>query len=155
MKKAKKKIIITGGTGLVGSSIVKTAKEDHNVLATWHSNTIKSKDILSERIDITNAEDCQNLVERYNPDCVIHTAIDFEGFVKCEKDTEEKNRRGIVDATINTLDAYIKIGTYLIYISSSDWVFDGEIQIGSRYLEDDNAIPICNYGRLKLKLPIK
>jgi dTDP-4-dehydrorhamnose reductase len=43
-----------------------------------------------------------------------------------------------------------RIGAKLIYVST-DWVFDGEKELGEKYREGDQAGPVNMYGRTKLE----
>jgi GDP-L-fucose synthase len=79
-----KKILVTGGTGLVGSAI-KTISKNYDYDFIFLS---------SKECDLTNYTDTFELFLNYKPDCVIHLAACVGGLfknMKCKVDMFEKN----------------------------------------------------------------
>lgn len=110
------KILVTGGTGVVGSSFLSLFKKRrNNVYAPTR-----------EKLDINNKEDIKNNIVSFKPDVIIHFAA-FRDAGKAEK--ERGNKKGIVwqtnvVATKNILKYAKQINAYVIYIST-DMVFPG------------------------------
>ena len=81
----KKKIIVTGGAGFIGSTLIKniTKKLNENILnldkLTYAGNldslseVSSYKDYSFEKIDICNESDVQTIIEKYEPPCCRNT----------------------------------------------------------------------------------
>lgn len=141
-----RKIFITGGTGLLGHYLIKTAHASYDISCTFFP--AEKKEYITYNcgkyyLDITNRDAVLNLIEGIKPDCVIHTAsiakVDY-----VEKNKKE-TRRNNLGGTINIIEACQKAGAKLIYISSNA-VFDGK---NHPYSEEDHVNPLNYYGKLK------
>ncbi|HZQ29761.1 MAG TPA: NAD(P)-dependent oxidoreductase [Patescibacteria group bacterium] len=128
------KILVTGGSGLVGSRIVELLKDNYE----FDSSTE----------DITQKDSIQNRIENSNAQIVLHLAAKahVDG---CEEDKnlgEQGEAWKInVEGTKNVSEACLKLKKKLIYVST-DFVFDGEKE---SYVEDDTPNPINWYGKTK------
>ncbi len=128
------KVLITGGKGLLGTSITPVLREHFACV---------SYDI--DEWDITSETAGKKMFGIHHPDVLLNLAAmtDVDG---CEDNAvlaEAANAKG--PATLAVLcDAY---HTRLIHIST-DYVFDG--RKGSPYREDDEPNPESVYGRTKL-----
>jgi len=138
------KIIITGGSGLLGSNIAKFAASEFEVYATYNKNEVSMKDVHFFQADLTKKEELVK-IEHINPDFIIHCAaltnVDY-----CEDHPDEAYTQNVL-TSVNIAEISRKIDAYLIYIST-DSVFDGE---KGDYKEDDTPNPINVYGKTKLK----
>ena len=99
-----------------------------------------------QELDITSAEQCNNIVSEYRPDVIINCAA----FTKVDECETKQDFAFAVNQTGagNLAKAAEKIGTYLVHIST-DYVFDGSSK--SPYKESDPVNPINIYGLSKLK----
>jgi dTDP-4-dehydrorhamnose reductase len=138
------RLLITGGSGLLGSRVTKLAPQEHKVTATYNRSKIEA-DYPLVSLDITKREDVLSLVSELNPDAVIHCAaltnVDY-----CEDHKEEAmlvNAR----ATGYLSEACERAGAKMLYVST-DFVFDGE---KGMYSEEDEVNPINHYGFSKLE----
>ncbi len=86
------KILITGGTGLVGSAIIRAliSKGYCNLIATYHTNSpfscfpeelLKSEKIKFIKIDLTKQDDVKNLFLKYSPNYVFMAAAKVGGIL--------------------------------------------------------------------------
>lgn len=141
-------LFITGGNGLVGSNISLLAREKYRVVTTWYSTSFSMPGCIIEKLDITDKDKCKESIKKYNPDCVIHSAIAYKSLGACEHDTDGFHKAGIFDSTVNIAKTCKEIGAKLIFIST-DWVFNGKKAKGLKYSEKELPSPSLNYGVLK------
>jgi len=144
----KKTIFITGGTGLLGNYLIKTALEIYNICSTFFpadkENYLKY-DCSKCYVDIRNKELVLNTIKEIRPDCVIHT-VSLANVDYVEKNKDEARRTNL-GGTTNIIEACKEISAKLIYISSNA-VFDGE---NPPYSEEDPVSPLNYYGELKTR----
>jgi len=141
------RLFVTGGTGFVGSNIVKVAVERHGARVTttahtWRPSGNEPFDVV--QVDITDAASLRRAVLEASPDAVIHSAIlnDFPLIYT--------NRAlawdSYVTSTRALVDAANEIGAKVVLVST-DWVFDGT---QSAATEATPPNPINLYGVLKV-----
>jgi len=142
----KKRVLITGSSGMLGIDLWQELSADHSVYGT---DLIERKacDIAHfNRCDITDRERLIDVVSEIGPEVVIHTAAwtDVDG---CELDKDRAykiNSQGTDSVAV----ACKKTGSILIYIST-DFVFDGKKT--KPYKETDKTNPLSTYGDSKLR----
>ncbi len=138
------KIIILGGSGLIGNQIINAGKNNHEIIGIYQTNKIELEGINSHKINLTeNFDILTNLIKTEKPEIVINSAgisnVDFcEKFQKeCYKINTELPR----NLTKISLDYNFK----LIQLST-DYVFNGKKE---KYFEKDLVDPINFYGKTK------
>jgi len=137
------KLLVIGGSGLVGTNIVKMASETGaEVHATFHNTETERTD---SQLDKTNTDRTISLIKDLDPDVVIDTAA-FHAVDDCET---EREKAWAVNAagTRNAAFAADKVGAHFIYLST-DYVFNGE-PFEAPYTEDDPVSPLNYYARTK------
>ncbi len=141
------RLLITGGTGNLGSHLVrlatKTGKWDE-VHATYHTLNPNFHKIFWHFVDARNP--LSPTVARIKPDCIIHT-LAMSSPDECEKhklDAWQVNVKAAVE-----LAQYSKANGVRLVHSSTDHVFDGE---KGNYKEEDAAQPVNFYGDTKLEV---
>jgi len=143
-----KSIFITGGTGLLGHYLIKTAPTNYNICCTFFPPEKKGSILYNCGIyylDITDRDEVLNVIGDIKPDCVIHTAsIAKVDYVEKNKEEARKTNLG---GTMNIIEACQEINAKLIYISSNA-VFDGK---NPPYSEEDPVNPLNYYGKLKVE----
>ncbi len=141
------RIFLTGGTGFLGSNIIKVALERYSadILTTVHRwQTDQPMPFSYRAIDITDHDAVRDEVVAYQPDVVIHSAIlnDFGQMYQ--------NRRlawqTYVDSTRALCDAANAVGAKFIFVST-DWVYDGTQGPAD---ETTPPNPVNYYGVLKV-----
>lgn len=140
------KILVTGGSGMIGSKFVSDlAEEGNEVLYTYLSRNPPVEGGQPAELDVTNRKQVISLVESFEPRLTIHcsalTKVDL-----CETDPKLAEKIN-VQGTKNVVDACEKADSKIIYISTS-FVFDGSKKI---FYEDDKTHAINQYGLTKLK----
>lgn len=122
-----KNILITGGSGALGTQIQKL---------------VKCGAPSSKELDITDYGSCEQAVKKHVPDLIIHAAAytDVAG--------AEKDRKGCWNANVVGTENMVRAahGARFVYIST-EYVFDGE---KGMYTEDDIPNPVNFYALTKL-----
>jgi dTDP-4-dehydrorhamnose reductase len=141
-----KKLLIIGGSGLVGSTLIKYGIDEYEIFATYNKNKLSDNNIKTFKMDLfNNSNDIVELITKINPDVVVHTAA-HSSVDLCETNPESANKLHI-EITKDIANICAKINSKLIYFST-DWVFEGEL--GRKYTENDIPNPINYYGLTKL-----
>uniref|UniRef100_A0A2P2I315 Methionine adenosyltransferase 2 subunit beta n=1 Tax=Hirondellea gigas TaxID=1518452 RepID=A0A2P2I315_9CRUS len=135
------KIVVTGASGLLGRAVVKAANaKGWTVVGLAFSRARHGL----EKVDITNASQVRAVLEREQPDFVIHAAA--ERMPDRVENEYEKTRDLNVDASESITLIAKSVGSRVIYIST-DYVFDGA---NPPYTADDTPQPLNKYGITKL-----
>jgi len=138
------KLLITGGSGFLGSNIIRMAAKDFEVYATYNSHPSKTRGCKFVPLDIRDKQRVLSTFEEIKPTLVIHTAaladVDY-----CEGHANEA-RMTNVRGTENMALAAKRVGAKMIYIST-DSVFDGK---KGMYVEEDTSCPLNVYAITKL-----
>lgn len=133
------KIVVTGGTGQLGTDVVKELKKrGHDVIG-----------LGSADMDITDADSVSSVIGSLKPDAVIHcaawTAVD------AAEDAENREKVFAVNSagTENIAKVCRRLGCKMLYIST-DYVFSGA---GEQPWEPDckDFSPLNVYGESKLR----
>jgi dTDP-4-dehydrorhamnose reductase len=127
------KILITGGSGLLGSYLVKILKKDHEVIAPLHKH-----------LDIANYSLLCETIHSYKPDLVIHCAAIAKFAIAEDKPIDTINTNII--GTSNIARLCISYNIRMVYISTSH-VFDG---IEGNYKSTDKVNPLTKYSKSKV-----
>jgi dTDP-4-dehydrorhamnose reductase len=139
------KVLITGGSGLLGSNLVKLMVDKFAVHTIVWRHQVKFKNCQVYQVDITKEDNLLKLVKNINPWCCIHTAaltdVDY-----CETHRDEAWKIN-VEGTRNVVNVAEKINSKIIYIST-DSVFDGK---KGMYTEEDPTNPQNFYALTKLE----
>ena len=141
------KLYVTGGTGFLGSNIIKVAAERHGaeVFTTVHSwKPTKPVPFRYGPVDIRDRSDVLKSVEAFQPDAIIHSAI-LNDFALMYRD-RKLAWQAYVEATRLLTEAANQVGAKIVFIST-DWVFDGT-QSNADEIAPPN--PINYYGVLKV-----
>jgi dTDP-4-dehydrorhamnose reductase len=127
------KIAVIGSTGQLGTDLIKTLDDGHEVIGLTHSD-----------IEVSDYNSCLILKE-YEPDVIVNTAA-FHKTDQCEEEP-------LKAFAVNTLGARNvaliskELGATAVFIST-DYVFDGTRK--EPYNEDMVPFPVNTYGVSKL-----
>jgi len=138
------KLMIVGGSGLLGGHLVHKVFGDYHVVATYLGHPIEIPGCNSMKMDITDSQETEKIILKEQPAVIILSAaqrnVDY-----CEKNKEEVWKIN-VEGVRNVALASKKSHSRLIYLST-DLVFDG---VKGHYVEDDETNPMNHYGVTKL-----
>ena len=139
-----KKILLTGSNGLLGQKLVSLLVQHTDIQLIATSRGANRMDFTEgyeyQEMDITNAEQVAEVIEKVRPDAIIHTAA-MTNVDQCEGEKDlcwEIN----VKAVEYLVEACEKHQIFLCHLST-DFVFDGK---SGPYGEEDSPSPISFYG---------
>lgn len=131
----RKKILITGAKGILGSALCLILSDFYDVIA-----------MDRKECDVSNKKETEKVISDLTIDAVVHCA----GYT--EVDEAESNMETVslvnVQGTRNVLDSLKNKECLFIYVST-DYVFDGRKK--EAYTEEDAPNPLSVYGRSKLE----
>ena len=130
-----RRVLITGGTGQVGRSLIRSAPADVQI---FHPTSIE--------LDVTIAQSVDDCVRDTRPDLLINAAA----YTAVDKAETEEDRAFAVNAVgCENLARVCRSHDVPLIHLSTDYVFDGSKQ--GWYVESDPAGPLNAYGRSKLE----
>jgi dTDP-4-dehydrorhamnose reductase len=127
------RVVVTGASGLLGQSLSKILKENHEVIAV----DIDDYDL--------SAVSSISEITKTRPEWVCHLAA-FTDVDRCETDPERAYQSNVI-GTRNVAVACREARCPMLYVST-DYVFDGESR--KPYGVDARPNPLSMYGRTKL-----
>ena len=142
-QKGETRLVIIGGSGLVGSVLIQKIKYPTKVYATYNSNKINLKGNNFYQMDVRDENRVNDLLKEIQPDTVINAAAK-RNTRYCEENPDEAYKVN-VEGTKNIVDVCKAINAKLVFFSS-DQVFDGT---KGRYSEEDELNPLNTYGKQK------
>lgn len=127
------RIVVIGSTGQLGTDLMKTLRETHDVTGLTHQS-----------IEVSDYNSCL-ILKQHRPDVIVNTAA----FHKTDQCEEEPSKAFSVNAlgTRNVASVCRDIGALNIFVST-DYVFDGGKN--RPYTENDVPAPVNTYGVSKL-----
>ena len=139
----KKRIVITGGSGLLALNWACVVRDNWEVVLATHEHSVNLRGVIQYKLDLEDITKLESQLEQLSSDLIVHTA-GLTSVDHCEKNPALAE---MVNATIAKNIAVVskskKIG--LIHIST-DHLFSGD---SSFYSEDASPKPINEYARSK------
>jgi dTDP-4-dehydrorhamnose reductase len=132
-------LLIIGGSGYLGSHLVRQTGTARRLAATYFSNPLASSDGRALHLDIRDGAAVARTLAELRPRAVIHTAADMR--------SPPAMQAVIVEGTRHVASAAAAEGVRLIHLST-DALFDGE---RAPYTEADPPSPITPYGQAKAR----
>jgi dTDP-4-dehydrorhamnose reductase len=137
------RVLVTGGSGFLGSAIVRMLSGSCQVSYTYNSNALVLGDARPFRLDLMAQDSAADLIRSISPDVVFHTAANTN--VDWHEREKEQAYRINVAATREISEETRNIGATFVYFSSA-FVFPGGEKA---FTEDDIPDPINHYGLMK------
>ena len=137
------KMLIVGGSGMIGTKIYDHFCKKNNVEMTYLTHKIPFGN--SYQLDILQKENTINLIQKINPDVVIHNTA-LVNVDLCETDKKLADLIN-VEGTKNVIEGCKLTNSKIIFISTP-LIFNGE---KDEYIETDDPSPISHYGITKLE----
>lgn len=141
------KVLITGGSSLLGKSLIETAPKDISIQATWHQNYVGwQRGWTADRLyrcNITEKSDIELVFSRVQPNVVIHCAA--HGSVDWAESNYQEVHNVNVGGTKHVINCANDYKAKVIYISTNA-VFSGD---DPPYDENSPLEPVNAYGNIK------
>ena len=144
----KKRILVTGGAGFIGSHIVDALVGEHEVVVVDNLSTGKRENLgdkagLIEEVDIRSYGDLKKVFSDFKPDIVSHQAANAS--VSASVENPEEDAMINVIGSLNVLKACVENKVEKIIFASSGGAVYGEVKSkGAK--EDDSIAPLAPYG---------
>ena len=139
----KRRIVITGGTGLLAINWACAVRDSWDVILGTHRHSIDLAGTKSCNLNLDDHVRFGQELDKFSPDLVVHTAA-LTNVDRCEQDSDLAHRVNAVIAR-NVARATMSRNIQLIHIST-DHLFAGD---RSFYRENDLPQPLNEYGRTK------
>ncbi len=137
------KILVTGGTGVVGWTLLSRRPSSTELDYTYYQNDVSHPAASGYQLDVRSESSVEELVSDLDPDAVVHSAA-MTDVDDCERNPAKAYEIN-VKGTQNIVDAAAQTGSHLIFLSTS-FVFDGTKQPHRR---DSPRNPVNVYGQTK------
>jgi dTDP-4-dehydrorhamnose reductase len=145
------KIIITGGSGLLGQYLSTEFSKSNEVISLYCKNFLSSDKFNSKKLDIRSHKLLNGLFESFRPDIVIHADAISNPIVSPGLEIKEVYDINVT-STKRIAELCERYSAKLIY-TSTDLVYAG--YRGSMLKEDSKLIPVSLYAETKLMGEIK
>lgn len=146
----KKRLLITGVSGLLGNNLAYVFNDRYNVLGLYNRHAFDIEGIKTQKTDLLDKKAVQKVIRQFDPDIVVHCAA-ISDVDLCEKRKDwavEVN----VEATNNIVKSLKGRKTKLVYIST-DLVYSESN--GRALMEKDKLDPVNHYGQTKYQGELK
>ena len=118
-----KKILITGGSGLLAINWALFVRRRYQVTLLLHRRKITIPGVDTDIATLNSVKECKSVLEKHRPDVVIHTA-GFTNIEECESNVSLAKSIN-VDLADNIAKACSQFGAKLVHIST-DHLFAGD-----------------------------
>ncbi len=141
-------ILVSGATGFVGEHLARRlAATNATVVGMGFQRSLEVPGVQMVRLDMRQSRDVRRCLRDLRPGIVFHCAAETDVAV-CQRDPAIAQGH-IIDTTCHLTRAANEFVPEAVLIAlSTDLVFDGE---HPPYCEQDRALPVNVYGRLKLE----
>ena len=140
------KVLITGGSGLLGQYLNMELSEKFDILTLYNSNPGNCLLFNSERIDLVNWKNLKEVFYKSKPDVVVHTAAISRPEI-CDELPKDEVFRMNSEVTGNLSGLCADSHAQLIF-TSTDLVYDGNS--GGMVSENDPPNPESRYAESKI-----
>jgi dTDP-4-dehydrorhamnose reductase len=137
------RVLITGGSGLLGLNWAHELRNTHQVTLGVHNRTVSMSGVAVERFSLESVDGLLSALDRVRPDCVVHAA-GLTSVEDCEGNPYLAHHVN-VELAENVATVCARRGVKLAHIST-DHVFGGD---GQFFTEDACIKPLNTYGKTK------
>ena len=140
------RLYVTGGTGLVGSNVIRLARQRGiEIIASQYGPDPEwDVDYQLDPLNLSDHDAIRSSIREYKPDAVIHCAAILDQIFM---DTQRERCWSLmVEGTRALAEACREVNARLVFVSS-DWVFDGRAELVHEYSPPN---PVNFYGLMKV-----
>lgn len=141
----KKRMLITGISGLLGNNLAFCLKDSYDILGVYHTHNVQMQGVKTCAADLALREGLVTPIREFEPEIIVHCVAQAD-VDRCEQYPQEAERTNVL-ATQNLMSHFNGHFVKMVYIST-DLVYDG---VTGNYSEDDPVNPLNWYGRTKFK----
>jgi len=141
----KRRILITGASGLLGLNAAVEAAKEHDVFGQVNHNSVKPSIFSVVQFDLLVPGAIERMLEKTQPDWVIHCAA-IANLDDCETNPDLARKMNIEVPRL--LASFVSNGGARLLYVSTDSVFDGRL---GEYTEQDQPNPLGIYAQTKLE----
>jgi len=141
----KKKVLITGGSGLLALNWAIEMRNKYDIYLSLHSRKIHLAGVVTVSVILDSEISILMALDKIQPDLIIHAA-GFTNVDSCEKFPKIAYQTNVV-LTENVANAAIKRNIKLVHIST-DHLFNGK---QGMMTESDECCPLNKYAETKLE----
>lgn len=134
----KKRLLITGVSGLLGSNLAYYFRDKYEVLGLFNTHPYYPSWVRTEQADLARPEECRRIVRSFRPDICIHCAA-MANIDRCEIERQAAYNVN-VEATRFLVDGLVGTSCKLVYISTS-----------GGFTEEAPVRPVNYYTQTKLE----
>ena len=143
------RVLITGGSGLLGLNWASTLRHTHPVTLGVHRRDVMMPGVATEKFSLESVDSVLKALDRIMPDCVIHAA-GLASIEACEANPKLAHHVNI-ELAENVASACASRGVKLAHIST-DHIFFGD---NSFVKENAPVVPLNIYGKTKAEAEIR
>ncbi len=132
-KLKRKKIIVTGGSGDLGKSLIPKLISNGFDCISLSKKSNTNSFIKNIKCDITNFQKVNLVINKFKPDTIIHLA-GLTGNIACETNPKKAFLTNVI-GTLNVLKSSIKLKPKIIFVST------GEIYGKTKNKVNENTLP--------------
>ncbi len=152
IKKMKKKILILGGSGFIGTKLVEKLQSNpqYEILSTYHTHLPQIKNTRWIKLDLNNLQQLRETLDDASADIIINLvtySVGASHVDACEKNPKECSFVNISPTTVIAAYCHKNPPVKYIFFSSSQ-VFSGN---KGRHSEKEIPHPQNRYGQTKLQ----
>ncbi|MCE1189048.1 MAG: sugar nucleotide-binding protein [Ignavibacteria bacterium] len=145
------KILITGGSGLLGQYLNTAFSSEFDILTLWHNSPGNCNQFNSLRVDLNDFSVLEEIIKQFSPDCIVHTAAIANPLKALAMDPAQVFRTNVALTEFIARQAEQRKAK-LIY-TSTDMVYAG--YRGTCLTEEAKLVPMSLYAETKLLGEIK
>lgn len=141
------KILITGGSGLLGQYLNISLSKENDILTLYNENPGNCSDYNSIKINLTDFDKLKNIVTSFHPGIIIHTAA-----ISRPELCDKLPRDFVLDVNVNSVKILSQLcdkQNIKLIFTSTDLVYDGD---KDGYLDENADVkPVSFYAESKLQ----
>lgn len=145
----RKKVLITGGSGLLGLNWANHIRNEYKVVLGINNRNVSIENIDTVLLQLDKKDEVSAIFDKIRPDIVVHAA-GMTSVEDCEKEPHKAWQVNVKMAE-NVAETCFQLHSKLVHIST-DHLFNGK---RSMYTEQDTPSPLNIYGKTKAEAELK